>query len=122
EEADCMKYGAPLQTPFGDEARAMLQILHDVAPGAALAFYTAQNSEADFANGISALATAGAKVIADDVGYFDEPFYQDGLVAQAIDTVEGNGVAYFSAAGNDASASYENTAPSFATLATTGSA
>ena len=122
EEADCMNYGAPLQTPFGDEGRAMLQIVHDVAPGAALAFYTAQNSEADFANGIGALATAGAKVIADDVGYFDEPFYQDGLVAQAIDTVEGNGVAYFSAAGNDAGASYENIAPSFATLATTGSA
>jgi len=122
EEADCLSYGAPLQPPFGDEGRAVLQIVHDVAPGASLAFYTAEGpSEADFANGIGALATAGAKVIADDVGYFDEPFYQDGIVAQAVDTVEGNGVAYFSAAGNDANASYENTAPSFATLSTTGS-
>ena len=85
EEAPCMQYGQPLQLPFADEGRAMMQIVHDVAPGAALSFYTATNTEADFANGIAALASAGATVIADDVGYFDEPFFQDGIVAQAID-------------------------------------
>jgi hypothetical protein len=121
EEASCLDYGAPVFTPFGDEGRAMLQIVHHVAPSASLAFYTAENSEADFADGIAALAKAGATVIADDVGYFDEPFFQDGLVAQAVDTVEAEGVAYFSAAGNEGDASYENTAPSFATLATSGS-
>jgi Subtilase family len=110
----CMNYGAPLQLPFGDEGRAMMQIVHDVAPGAALAFYTAENSEADFANGIGALANAGAKVIADDVGYFDEPFFQDGIVAQAIDAVEAQGVAYFSAAGNNGTLAYDNNSPSFA--------
>jgi hypothetical protein len=118
----CMNYGAPTRLPFGDEGRAMLQIIHDVAPGASLAFYTAENSEADFAHGITTLAAsvasggAGAKVIADDVGYFDEPFFQDGIVAQAIDTVEAGGVAYFSAAGNNGTLAYDNTAPSFATL------
>jgi Subtilase family len=111
----CMNYGAPTQLPFGDEGRAMMQIVHDVAPGAALAFYTAENSEADFANGIGALANAGAKVIADDVGYFDEPFFQDGIVAQAIDAVEAQGVAYFSAAGNNGALAYDNNSPSFAT-------
>jgi len=109
----CLSYGAPLQPPFTDEGRAMLQIVHAVAPGAALAFYTADNTEADFANGIQALANAGAKVIADDVGYFDEPFFQDGLLSQAIDTVATAGVAYFSAAGNDSNLAYDNTAPSF---------
>jgi len=118
EEADCLDYGAPTQTPFTDEGRAMLQVVHAVAPGASLAFYTADKSEADFANGIKALAAAGAKVIADDVGYFDEPFFQDGLVADAVDAVEAGGVAYFSAAGNDSNLSYENTAPSFATAGT----
>jgi hypothetical protein len=120
-EADCLDYGAPTQLPFSDEGRAMLQIVHDVAPGAALAFYTAENSEADFASGIGKLAAAGAKVIADDVGYFDEPFFQDGIVAQAVDAAEAQGVAYFSAAGNDGSLAYQNTAPSFPSTSTTGS-
>src|SRR6202030_3283071 len=109
----CLSY-SPTQLPFADEGRAMLQIVHDVAPGASLAFYTAENGEAAFANGIAALAAnAHAKVIVDDVGYFDEPFFQDGVIAQAIDTVVAQGVAYFSAAGNDGSDAYENTTPSF---------
>jgi hypothetical protein len=119
EEADCLNYtgSGPFQElPFGDEGRAMLQTIYDVAPGSKLAFYTAENSEADFATGIGRLAAAGAKVEADDVGYFDEPFFQDGIVAQAIDNVEAQGVAYFSAAGNDSNLSYENTTPVFGTL------
>jgi Subtilase family len=125
EEADCMNYGAPTQLPFGDEGRAMMQVVHDVAPGASLAFYTAESSEADFANGIGKLADpvamggAGATVIADDVGYFDEPFFQDGIVAQAIDAVAANGVAYFSAAGNNGTLAYDNTAPNFSFASTT---
>ncbi len=112
-------FGYPQQLPYTDEGRAMLQIVHVVAPGAGLAFYTAVNSEADFATGILSLASAtgsggaGARVIADDVGYFDEPFFQDGIIAQAIDTVAGQGVAYFSAAGNDSNLAYDDTAPVF---------
>src|SRR5882762_6967489 len=118
EEAPCASYGAPYFLPFADEGRAMLQVVHDVAPGAGLAFHTASVTEADFASGITALAAAGAKVIADDVGYLDEPFFQDGIVAQAIDAVEAQGVAYFSAAGNDGTLAYDNTAPSFSILST----
>jgi Subtilase family len=117
QEADCLDYGAPTQTPFTDEGRAMLQIVHAVAPGAGLSFYS-PSTEADMATGIQALATAGAKVVADDLGFFDEPFFQDGLVAQAVDTVEASGVAYFSAAGNDSNLTYQNTAPSFTTAGT----
>lgn len=113
KDASCLNYNAPEQLPFTDEGRAILQIIHAIAPGAALSFYTADNSEADFAAGITKLAAAGAKVIDDDVGYPDEPFFQDGLIAQAIDTVAGQGVAYFSSAGNDGHSSYENTTPSF---------
>ncbi|MGO9932516.1 MAG: hypothetical protein ACLPV8_11975, partial [Steroidobacteraceae bacterium] len=117
EEAPCLDYGAPILTPFGDEGRAMLQIVHDVAPGASLGFYTAENSEQDFASGIGKLAAAGAKVIADDVGYFDEPFFQDGILAQAIDAVQAQGVAYFSAAGNNSTLAYDNyTSPDFSFL------
>lgn len=122
EEAPCLQYqyydsdNQPLELPFTDEGRAMLQIIHAVAPDAKLAFYSSAGSEADFAAGIEALRNAGAEVIADDVGYFDEPFFQDGLIAQAVDTVEGDGAAYFSAAGNGQDTpSYQNVAPSFTT-------
>ncbi len=113
EEADCLGYGAPLLLPDGDEGRAMMQIVHDVAPGAKLAFHTAVSSEADFAKGITDLATAGAQVIADDVTYFDEPFFQDGLISQAVNTVNAAGVAYFSAAGNSGNNAYDNTNPAY---------
>ena len=83
-----------------DEGRAMAQIVHDLAPGAALAFRTAFNGEQDFADGIRALRDAGATVIVDDVSYYEEPMFQDGVIAAAIDDVESTGVSYFSSAAN----------------------
>jgi subtilisin family serine protease len=94
-----------------DEGRAMMQIIHDVAPGSPLAFYTAFVSQEDFAAGIRALAKAGSKVIVDDIIYYAEPMFEDGIIAQAVDDVYKNGVAYFSSAGNDARAS-ERASPS----------
>lgn len=84
-----------------DEGRAMAQIVHDLAPGATLDFATAFSGEIGFAAAIRALAAAGAGVIVDDVAYFEEPFFQDGPVATAVNQVVGAGVSYFSAAGND---------------------
>jgi subtilisin family serine protease len=85
-----------------DEGRGMLQIVHDMAPKAALSFATAFEGEEGFASNIEKLAIAGAKVIVDDVGYFEEPFFQDGPVAAAINKVTSTkGVTYLSAAGND---------------------
>jgi len=91
-----------------DEGRAMMQIIHDVAPGSPQAFYTAFESETDFADGIRALAKAGSKVIVDDILYFDEPMFEDGVIAQAVDDVYKDGIPYFSSAGNDARQSYES--------------
>ena len=90
-----------------DEGRAMLQIVHDIAPGADLLFHTALSSTVDFANGITALAAAGADVIVDDLLYLNEPMFQDGIVAQAVDSVAAGGVAFYSAAGNSGRNSYE---------------
>ena len=84
-----------------DEGRGMAQLVHDLAPGAAIDFATADGGEANFANNIVALAAAGAKVIVDDVIYFDELAYQEGPIAQAVNQVAASGVAYFSAAGNN---------------------
>ena len=95
-------------TTSTDEGRAMLQIVHDVAPGATLAFASALNGIASYATNIQSLAAAGAKVIADDVLYLAEPMFQDGIVAQAVNQVVGGGVAFFSAAGNQARLSYQS--------------
>jgi hypothetical protein len=91
-----------------DEGRAMLQIVHDVAPGASLSFATALGGSAAFANNILAMQRNGAKVIVDDIGYINEPMFQDGIVAQAVDAVVALGSVYFSAAGNDGRNSYES--------------
>src|SRR5688572_6831830 len=91
-----------------DEGRAMLQLIHDVAPASPKQFYTAFVSQEDFAAGIRALADAGSEVIVDDVIYFAEPMFEDGIIAQAVDDVYRDGVAYFSSAGNDARLSYES--------------
>jgi hypothetical protein len=89
-----------------DEGRAMMQIIHDVAPGASQAFHTAFNGSASFASGIEELASvAGADIINDDVIYLAEPMFQDGIIAQAVDTVADIGVAYFSSAGSDPNSS-----------------
>ncbi|HSI17204.1 MAG TPA: Ig-like domain-containing protein [Sphingomonas sp.] len=91
-----------------DEGRGMAQLIHDVAPGASLSFATANGGQAVFAANIAALAADGARVIVDDVFYFAEPFFQDGVIAQAVDAVTAQGVSYFSSAGNQASQSYES--------------
>jgi Subtilase family/FG-GAP-like repeat len=91
-----------------DEGRAMAQIVYDVAPGAALAFATANGGQANFANNIIALLNAGAKVIVDDVSYFAEPMFQDGVIARAVQQAVGAGAVYFSAAANNGHKGYES--------------
>ena len=91
-----------------DEGRAMLEIVHDVAPGSDLAFHTSNLGQANFAQGIQDLADRGCQVEADDVLYFTEPFFQDGIIAQSVDQVKKKGVTYFSAAGNESVRAYQN--------------
>ena len=86
--------------PGTSEGTAMLEIVTDLAPGAQLFFATGFASEASMANNILALAAQGCKVIVDDVTYFSEGVFQDGIIAQAVNAVAGSGVLYFSSAGN----------------------
>jgi subtilisin family serine protease len=91
-----------------DEGRAMMEIIYDVAPGASQVFHTADFGEANFAQGIMDLGAFGANVIVDDIIYFAEPMFQDGNIAQAVDSVVQSGVSYFSSAGNEARDSYQS--------------
>jgi hypothetical protein len=94
--------------PGSDEGRGMVQLVHDVAPGAAQKFHSAFNSLVDFADGILELQEAGSDVIVDDVIYFAENMFSDGILAQAADLAVARGAAYFSSAGNQARESYES--------------
>jgi len=95
-------------TPGTDEGRASMQITFDVAPGASQVYHTAIFGQANFAQGIIELADFGADIIVDDIIYLAEPMFQDGIIAQAIDTVVNMGVSYFSSAGNSARKSYQS--------------
>ena len=96
--------------PYGrgtDEGRAMMQIVHDVAPDAELYFRSGFISAGNFADGIRALRDSGCNVIVDDITYITEPFFTDGVVAQAVEDVTATGVNYFTSAGNFGIKSYE---------------
>lgn len=94
----------PGQAGGGDEGTAMLELIHDLAPGAELFFATANPSQAQFAANILALRAAGCDIIVDDVVYVAEPVFQAGVIEQAVDTVVADGALYFSAAGNSGNA------------------
>ncbi len=87
-----------------DEGAGMAELIHDLAPGADLLFHTSLPNIATMADGIRELAACGADVIVDDFIFFAEPMFQDGLIAQAAQDVSDSGIAYFSSAGNNASA------------------
>src|SRR5262245_26243298 len=102
----------PGQAGMGDEGTAMLEIIHDVAPGAQLFFATAFSGITSFAQNIRDLRAAGCDIIVDDVFYFVETPFQDGqtagvasttnggVVIQAVNDVTASGALYFSSAGN----------------------
>jgi len=83
-----------------DEGRAMLQIIHDLAPGARLYFATSGGGPANFANNIRQLRAAGCDVIVDDIEFPNEPVFQDGIITQAVNLVVADGASYFSASTN----------------------
>lgn len=104
----------PVSASNTDEGRAMMQIVQDVAPLADQCFATAFAGEAAFAANIRTLRTnpaCNADIIVDDVFYYDEPFFSDGEVAEAVNDVvtssilPGKKVSYFSSAGNQGGAS-----------------
>ncbi len=78
----------------------MLEIVHDLAPGASLYFATADTGVSSFATNIRNLRAAGCDIIVDDVGYLNKSPFQDGPIAQAVNDVTANGALYFSACGN----------------------
>jgi subtilisin-like proprotein convertase family protein len=92
------------------EGTAMLEIIHDLAPGAGLAFSTAFPTSLVFIQSVRDLAdpaNGNCDIIVDDIIFFDEPVWEDGPIAQIVDSVVNiGGVAYFSSAGNEGEVTY----------------
>jgi len=96
----------PGQSGSGREGTAMLELIKDLAPDAELYFATAFNGPASFAENILNLRSNGCDIIVDDVIYFAEPPFQDGIIAQAVNSVTADGALFFSSAGNQGSVRY----------------
>mmetsp|Transcript_40768 Transcript_40768/g.66107 ORF Transcript_40768/g.66107 Transcript_40768/m.66107 type:complete len:622 (-) Transcript_40768:276-2141(-) len=86
-----------------DEGRAMLQLVHSIAPAATLCFASAAGSSTYFAMNVLKLMgpPCNADIIVEDYNSYDNP-YEDGVAEWAIDTVSNdtNNVLFFSAVGN----------------------
>lgn len=92
----------------GDEGTAMLEIVHDLAPGADLYFHDSGSSVLEFNDAITSLANAGCDVICDDIGWLLEPYFEDGVIAQHIDNLlDTTDIIYTSSAGNSANEHYQ---------------
>lgn len=90
-----------------NEGTAMLEIVHDLAPGAELGF-GAVLTTLEFIQRVDELTnTFGADVIVDDVSFFGEPYFEDGPVARAVARAVASGVVYVPAAGNAAETHYQ---------------
>ncbi|CAG8998255.1 MAG: hypothetical protein CENE_00197 [Candidatus Celerinatantimonas neptuna] len=97
-----------------DEGAAMAEVIHDIAPGAAISFHSAApTSQETFVNSLNDLCKSkanggpGVDIIVDDAFYFGEPYYQEGITNQAIQNCIKKGVMYFTIAGNDADRDYQ---------------
>lgn len=112
--------GGPIGDSKGAEGTAMIEIIHDIAPDAEIFFVGVGDPPGREVDGEEALIQGidwflgqevnGVKIeprvdiIVDDIGFFGEPFFQDGRVAQAVRraiSVTGGNVLFVSAAGND---------------------
>jgi hypothetical protein len=108
-----LKDGPAGDPDSNDEGRAMMEIIHDTAEGLAegdLFFASGIGSgPVGKANSVDQLTFAGVNIVADDIFYLLEPFFQDGVVSQAVENARNHGVAYFSSADNFARESWEGT-------------
>ena len=105
----------------GDEGTAMLEIVHDLAPGAGLAFCTGDPGSAGMILAINSLAALpGITVITDDLPKPGEPLFEDGPIAQAKQAAVAAGVFYTASAGNRGNQHHEANFNSTASNVTIG--
>lgn len=88
-----------------NEGTAMAEIVHDLAPDAEIAV-AAVSTSLEFIQRLDQLANDfRANIIVDDLGFFGEPFFEDGDIALAITALPAR-ILYISSAGNSANIHY----------------
>ncbi len=92
----------------GAEGTALLEIVHDLAPGAKLSFANG-DTDLSFNQAVNFLA-ASNDVVLDDIGFFGEPYDGTSIVSANTAAALNNGTfpirAYFTSVGNDADEHY----------------
>ncbi len=92
----------------GDEGTAMLEIVHDLAPGATLYFHDAGTNWIAFNEAIDELIASGCNIIVDDVAWLTVPYFEDGIIASHVaEKIASNNILYVTAAGNAAETHYQ---------------
>jgi hypothetical protein len=82
-----------------NEGTAMLEIVHDLAPGAQL-FFAGPDTATEMTTAINWFVSQGCNIIVDDLGFFDQGYFTDTAIANAAAGAVSQGVVYVSAAGN----------------------
>jgi subtilisin family serine protease len=95
-------------TQGGDEGTAMLEIVHDMVPDAKLYFHDCGSNTVAFNAAIDELQANGCTIICDDMSWFNEPYFEDGIIASNVATLlSDHPVIYLSSAGNHARRHYQ---------------
>jgi hypothetical protein len=91
----------------GYEGTALLEIIHDIAPGATLVFANFETT-LEFIRAKQWMASQGCNVVVDDVGVFNNgPYDGTSPVSLASKALVDKGIAYFTAVGNLAQLHYQ---------------
>jgi subtilisin family serine protease len=94
----------------GDEGTAMLEIVHDLAPGSDLYFHDSGSDVYTFMDAIENLTHAGCQVIVDDIAWKYQPAFEEGDLAKYLEGLSRNDrMIYVTAAGNNADHHYQGT-------------
>jgi hypothetical protein len=101
-------------SPTEDKGTAMLEVVHNIAPGAQLYFAGyptsgARMTTAQMRDAIDWMVNSGVDVIVDALDFYDEPFFEDGVgtVSEKVKQAIEEGVTYVSAAGDAANRHYQ---------------
>ena len=89
----------PAHPGAGDEGTAMLEIVHDLAPGAQL-YFAGVTTSLDMVACMTYLQNQGCQVVVDDLLFPGESYFSDSAIANKAQQMVNAGITYVTSAGN----------------------